>query len=112
MKIILLDVREFGYVKGTIFERGSYSFNMKMKAEKLWSNGWCPVTQFKVTDDGTIYGRIANELVPVDYYNNVSIETNNRMLRTKCKKVTDAFEKYLEALYNEQQWIQSGYGGK
>jgi hypothetical protein len=82
---------------------------MKMKVKKLWSNGWCPVTQFKVDDYGRVYGRIANELVPVDYYNHVEVETNNRMLRTKCKKVMDAFENYLEALYNEQQWIRLGY---
>lgn len=109
MKILLLDVKEFASTKGTIFERGSYSFNMKTKVKTLWSNGWCPVTQFKVTDDGTVYGRIANELVPADYYNHVEVETNNRTLRIKCSKVMDDFENYLEALYNEQQWIKSGY---
>lgn len=109
MKILLLDVKEFASTQGTIFERGSYSFNMKNKVKTLWSNGWCPVTQFKVDDCGTVYGRIANELVPTDYYNQVEIETNNRILRNKCKKVMEAFENYLEALYIEQQWIKSGY---
>ena len=109
MKILLLDIKEFTSTQGTIFERGSYSFNMKTKVEKLCSNGWCPVTQFKVDDCGRVYGRIANELVPAGYYNHVEIETNNRVLRNKCSKVIEASENYLEALCDEQQWIRSGY---
>lgn len=109
MKILLLDVKEFATVQGTIFERGSYSFNMKAKVEKLWSNGWCPVTQFKVDDCGKVYGRIANELVPEDYYNNVVIETCNRTLRNRCSKVLDSFENMIKELITEQQWIRSGY---
>ena len=89
MKILLLDVKEFSKVEGTVFERGSYSFNVKDKVEKIWSNGWCPVTQFKVDKDGRIYGRIANELVPSGYYNNVIITTNNKILQNRYTKALE-----------------------
>lgn len=76
MKILLLDKKEFAKIEGKVFYKGEYhSFNMKAKVEKTWSNGWCPVSLFKVDESGNVYGRIANELVPAGYYNNVVVNS-------------------------------------
>lgn len=87
MKVLLLDAKEFAKVDGKVFYHANYhSFNMKNYVKKTWSNGWCPVSQFKVDTDGNLYGRIANELVPSGYYNYVVIETNESILMNKYKK--------------------------
>ena len=87
MKVLLLDSKEFEKINGKVFYRTNYhSFNMKKYVAKLWSNGWCPVSQFKVDTEGNVYGRIANELVPSGFYNNVVIETNESILMNKYKK--------------------------
>lgn len=87
MKVLLLDSKEFAKAEGKVFYHANYhSFNMKNYVEKVWSNGWCPVSQFKVDTEGNLYGRIANELVPSGYYNNVAIETNESILMNKYKK--------------------------
>lgn len=109
MKILLLDVNQFTKVEGRIFERGNYSFNMKDKVKILWSNGWCPVTQFKVDDYGRVYGRIANELVPTSYYTNVYIEMEDKTFNNRYTKAIKAFEDIIERMITEQQWIKSGY---
>jgi hypothetical protein len=59
---------------------------MKNHVTHIWSNGWCPVSQFKVDTEGNIYGRIANELVPVGIYNNIIVTTNESTLQYKYKK--------------------------
>lgn len=87
MKVLLLDAKEFSKVEGKVFYYTNYhSINMKKYVEKLWSNGWCPVSQFKADKNGNVYGRIANELVPSGYYNNVAIEINESILMNKYKK--------------------------
>ena len=71
MKVLLLDAKEFAKVEGKVFHYTNYhSFNMKNQVGKLWSNGWCSVSQFKVDAQGNVYGRIANELIKSGYYKN------------------------------------------
>lgn len=87
MNILLLDAKEFSKVEGKVFYYTNYhSFNMKNHVTHTWSNGWCPISQFKVDADGNIYGRIANELVPTQIYNNVIVTTNESTLKYKYQK--------------------------
>lgn len=87
MKVLLLDSKEFAKVEGKVFYRTNYySFDMKNYVEKTWSNGWCPVSQFKVDTKGNLYGRIANELVPNGYYSNAIIETDDSVLMYRYKR--------------------------
>lgn len=87
MKVLLLDAKEFSKVEGKIFLiTNYYSFNMKKFTSHIFSKSWCPVSQFKVDEKGNVYGRIANELMPVGMYNNVIITTNDKILNNKYKK--------------------------
>ena len=87
MNILLLDTKEFAKVEGKVFCYTNYhSFNMKKYVAHIWSNGWCPVSQFKVDTKGNIYGRIANELIPTGIYNNIIVITNENILSNKYKK--------------------------
>ena len=86
MKILLLDAKEFAKVEGKVFYYANYhSFNMKNYVTQTWSNGWCPVSQFKADTKGNVYGRIANELVPSGIYNGVVITTNDNTLQYRYK---------------------------
>lgn len=86
MKIMLLDAKEFAKVEGKIFCCANYSFNMKKYVSHVWSNGWCPVTQFKVDTKGNIYGRVENELIPTEIYSNITVTTTDTVLRYKYSK--------------------------
>lgn len=87
MKVLLLDAKEFAKTEGKVFLKANYySFFVKNKVEKIWSNGWCPISKFKVDAEGNIYGRIANELVPSGYYNNVTVETDEKVLINRYRK--------------------------
>ena len=86
MKVLLLDRREFEKIEGKIFHIANYSFNMKKYLTHYWSNGWCPVTQFKIDAEGNVFGRIANELVPDGIYNNIAINTNNVILESNYQR--------------------------
>ena len=83
MNILLLDAKEFEKVEGTVFLRAHYSFNMNGLVERTWSNGWCPVTQFKASKDGQIYGRIANELVPTEVYSGCAVNAKDKILANR-----------------------------
>ena len=87
MNILLLDAKEFSKVKGKVFYYTNYhSFNMNSRVAHIWSNGWCPVSQFKVDIGGNIYGRIVNELIPTGIYNNIIVTTNESTLKYKYQK--------------------------
>ena len=87
MKVLLLDSKEFEKVEGKVFYYTNYhSFNMKKYVSHVWSNGWCPVSRFKVDSEGNIYGRIANELIPTGVYNNIVVSTNETMLQYRYQK--------------------------
>lgn len=74
MKILLLDAKEFAEKEGKVFLILDCSFNMRKYTVEKWSNGWCSVSRFKVDAEGTIIGRIANELIPKGIYNSVTVE--------------------------------------
>jgi hypothetical protein len=87
--VILLDAKEFNDVEGKVFHCTNYhSFNMIGVVENTWSNGWCPVSQFKLDDNdkGIIYGRIANELIPEGVYSGSIVSTSDSTLRNKYVK--------------------------
>ena len=87
MNILLLDAKEFSKVEGKVFHYTNYhSFNMNNRVAHIWSNGWCPVSQFKVDIEGNIYGRIVNELIPTGIYNNIIVTTNENILKYKYQK--------------------------
>lgn len=87
MDILLLDAKEFSKVEGKVFYYTNYhSFNMNNRVANIWSNGWCPVSQFKVDTEGNIYGRIANEIIPTGIYSNIIVRTNENTLRRKYQK--------------------------
>ena len=87
MDILLLDAKEFARVEGKVFYYTNYhSHNMKNKVTHIWSNGWCPVSQFKTDKNGNVYGRIANELIPTGIYNNIIVTDNSSTLNYHYKK--------------------------
>ena len=85
MKIKLLDIKEYAEYKGREFHFQS-SFNMNNKIDHVWSNGWCPVSYFKKLIDGSVIGRISNELVPTGIYNGIVVEFNDKTFLYHCNK--------------------------
>lgn len=87
MKILLLDAKEFAEKEGKTFLILDCSFDMRNHPVKEeWANGWCPVSRFKIDAEGTICGRIANELTPKGFYNNITVEVKetSRFYSTIC----------------------------
>ena len=85
MKIKLLDIKEYAEYKGREFYFQS-SFNMNNKIDHVWSNGWCPVSYFKKLIDGSVIGKISNELVPTEIYNGMVVEFNDKTFLYHCNK--------------------------
>lgn len=95
MKIKLLNPNDFANTKGTVLDRQLFSFNMKQYTTKLWSNGWCPCSVLKCTDDGHLIARISGELVPPTYYENITIDIpdNGRFAQSIQRKLNNRKEK-------------------
>ena len=88
MRVTLLDAKEYAKVKGKEFNRQLTSYNMRKYTGRLWSNGWCPISVMKKTEDGNIYGRIANELVPTGIYNGITVTSTDKTAEKRAAMVT------------------------
>lgn len=74
--ITLLDSAYYNVIADKVVDTTNRSFNCNGKVDKVFSNGWCPVSEIKRcnAEGGILYGRIRNELVPSGIYHLVQVE--------------------------------------